>query len=375
MSKHPIRVLHVIGSMGYGGAETLIMSLYRQIDRSRVQFDFVENTLNQAAFDDEIRSLGGRIFNCPHYIGRNHITYVRWWKRFFDEHADEFCVVHGHIGSTAAIYLHEAKKHGLYTIAHSHNTNGSGFHNRIYRMISYPTRYIADQFFACSRRAGIDRFGKRVGADEQRCIVLHNAIDVKRFAFDPQKRAEARKQLEFSDDMLVIGHIGRFVPQKNHPFLVDIFAEIYHRNPKARLLLLGLEDPERLIRKKVEGLGLSDFVVFAGTQNNTLPYYLAMDVFVLPSLYEGFGIVNVEAQCCGLPCVLSDKVSAECILAEDLVSVCALTDSPQLWADRILSSLPLERSDRSATIAEKGYDIRQTATALEEIYCIKAGLK
>ena len=243
----------------------------------------------------------------------------------------------------------------------------------LYRMYSYPTRFIADQFFACSRAAGVDRFGKKVGSDERRCIVLHNAIDTQRFAYDPQKRAEARVRLGFPDDTLVIGHIGRFVQQKNHPFLIDIFAEVHQRVPNARLLLVGQEDPERAIRKKAERLGLSDCIVFAGTHRDTVPFYHAMDVFVLPSVFEGFGIVNVEAQCCGLPCVLSDKVSKECVLAEDLISVCALEDSPQRWADRILASAQVERRDRSGMVAEKGYDSRKTAAALEEFYCEKAG--
>ena len=374
MGNQVLRVLHVIGSMGYGGAETLIMGLYRCIDRSRVQFDFVENTLEKAAFDDEIRSLGGRIFNCPHYTGKNHFQYIKWWNRFFDEHAGEFTAVHGHIGSTAAIYLRIAKKHGLFTIAHSHNTNGVGFSDFLYRIYAFPTRYIADQFFACSRQAGIDRYGKRVGSDPQSCLLLHNAIDTKRFAFDPQKRESARNMLNISDDELVIGHIGRFVAQKNHPFLIDVFAEIHRRKPKAKLLLLGLEDPEQAVRKKAEALGLTDRILFAGVHRDTVPYYHAMDVFVLPSLYEGFGIVNIEAQCSGLPCVISDKVSAECILAKDLVSVCPLDAGAEGWADRILSVVSGARFDHSDIVADMGYDVRQTAASLEAFYRGRAGV-
>ena len=157
----PIRILHVIGIMNRGGAETMIMNLYRNIDRSKVQFDFVENEGDTADFDEEILSLGGNIFHCPRYVGKNHLTYCRWWRDFFASHKGVYAVVHGHIGSTAAIYLSIAKRHGAYTIAHSHS---AGFGSAMYRVFSYPTRYVADHFFACSRDAGISRYGKKVGS-------------------------------------------------------------------------------------------------------------------------------------------------------------------------------------------------------------------
>lgn len=375
MNKQLIRILHVIGSMNFGGAETLIMSLYRHIDRSRVQFDFVENISREAAFDQEIRALGGRIYNCPHYNGKNHFAYVRWWKNFFREHGQDYTAIHGHLGSTAAIYLRIAKRFGIFTIAHSHNTNGVGFEDLLYRCYAYPTRFIADQFFACSRQAGIDRYGKRVGSDPEKCLLIHNAIDTKRFSFDAKTREDSRNALNYSKNDLVIGHIGRFVTQKNHPFLIDIFAEILRREPNAKLLLLGLEDPEQAIRKKAERLGLTDSILFAGLHRDTVPYYHAMDVFVLPSLFEGFGIVNIEAQCCGLPCVISDKVSPECILAQDLVSVCSLADRPEEWASRILTVASRDRFDHSKIVADSGYDVRQIAASLEEFYREKADVK
>ena len=314
MGTRPIRILHVIGRMDLGGAETLIMNLYRHIDRNNVQFDFVENTEKAAAFDSEIRSLGGRIYHCPHYNGKNHFAYVKWWDRFFKEHA-------------------------------------------------------ADRFFACSRAAGIDRYGKKVGADPERCIVLHNSIDTKHFAYDPRLRAETRAKLNVSDEELLIGHIGRFVPQKNHTFLIDIFSEVCKIHENSKLLLLGKEDAAQTVRRKVETLGLTDRVIFAGVQNDTSPYYQAMDVFVLPSVYEGFGIVNLEAQCSGLPCVISDTVAPECVLAEDLVTICSLSAGKDRWAECILSLIGTERRDHSAVIAEKGFDIRQTAKWLEDYYC------
>lgn len=371
MSK-PIRVLHVIGSMNRGGAESMIMNLYRSIDRNKVQFDFVENTFQEAAFDDEIRSLGGRIFNCPHYNGLNHMAYLRWWNQFFSKHASDFIAVHGHLGSTAALYLPIAKRYGLYTIAHSHNIHGKSFIDYLYRIYSYPTRYIADSFFACSQEAGISRYGKKVASDSSRYLVLNNAIDTKKFGYSRQVRDEMRKKLNISDQEIVIGHIGRFVEQKNHPFLIDIFSEILKRNQKAKLLLLGKEDSEQKIRKKVQSLGLSKQVLFAGVQEEPSSFYQAMDVFVFPSLYEGLGIVLVEAQTSGLMCVVSDKVPAESFLTNDLISVCKLTDSPSQWAECVLAQIRYERTDHSNEIAAHGYDINETANWLTDFYCSKA---
>ena len=366
-----IRILHVIGSMNRGGAEAMIMNLYRQIDRERLQFDFVENTLQPAAYDDEIRSLGGRIFNCPHYNGLNHAAYLRWWNRFFREHSGEFSIVHGHLGSTAAFYLSAAKKAGLYTIAHSHNTNGVGPADLLYRLYAFPTRFIADSFFACSADAGRDRFGRAVASDPSRFFVLNNAIDTKRFAFDPTVRKAVREKLNIAENELLIGHVGRFVAQKNHTFLVDVFSEMYRRNNKVKLLLIGKEDPEKKIRAKVQLLGLSERVIFTGIQEHPEAFYQAMDVFIFPSLFEGLGMAVVEAQASGLPCIISDTIPKECILTDDLVSVCSLDDRPSSWAECALSRISEDRSDHSHVIAARGYDICRTSQWLTDFYCSK----
>lgn len=371
MEERPIRILQVTGKMEVGGAETLIMNLYRHMDRSRVQLDFVENTTDPSFFDEEIRSMGGRIYKCPHYTGKNHWTYIRWWKRFWKEHAGEYGVIHGHIGSTAAIYLRLAKKQGLYTIAHSHGENGTGFGDFLYRLYAFPTRFIADQFFACSRLAGIDRFGKRVGEDPNRCRLLKNAIDTEKYAYREAQRQAMRARYGLGEKDLLIGHVGRFAYEKNHSFLIDIFAVLCRAREDARLILVGAEDAGRKIRGKAEALGLSDKVIFTGVQQDTVPFYQAMDLFLLPSLSEGLPLVMVEAQASGLPCVISDRVSEDCILTEDLVTVCSLQASPEEWARHILSRIPTPRQDRSAELAAKGFDITQTAKWLERFYVSK----
>jgi len=366
-----IRILHVIGSMNFGGAETLIMNLYRNIDRSKVQFDFVENTLKEAAFDEEIKMLGGKIYNCPHYTGKNHFAYLHWWKDFFQDHAQEYVAVHGHIGSTAAIYLHEAKKHGLFTIAHSHGTNGTGLKDRLYRLWSFPTRYIADQFFICSREAGEDRYGRKVCDNTEHCRLFLNAIDTAHYAYNKMLRAETRANWHITPDDIVIGHIGRFVKEKNHLFLIDVFSALYRLDPRMRLLLVGLEDPDCQVRKKAARLGLTDRIIFAGLQKDTAPFYQAMDCFVLPSLSEGLPLVMVEAQASGLPCVISDGVPDDCRIIPGLTTKCSLSNSADEWAIHIIHRLDSKRVDCSAAVAAAGFDLRQTAAWLEDLYLSK----
>lgn len=371
MNQTPIRILHVIGIMNRGGAETMIMNLYRNIDRTKVQFDFVENSFEPAAFDEEIRELGGRIYRCMHYNGKNHFAYVRWWKQFFREHAGEFAAVHGHLGSTAAIYLSEAKKAGIYTIAHSHNTNRLTLSGVLYQTYAYPTRYIADFFFGCSVDAGISRYGKKVCSNPDKFTVLNNAIETEKFAFNPDVRTRMRGQLGL-EGKTVIGHVGRFEQQKNHVFLIQIFEQIHKQNPNAVLLLVGDGTLRSETEEQVRLAGLEEHVIFAGVQERVCDYYQAMDIFVLPSWYEGLGIVAVEAQTSGLPCVISDKVSQECIVTENLVTVCNLQDSAGKWSAHILSRCNTVRSNRSQEVKKNGYDIFATAKWLEDFY-VKVG--
>ena len=367
MKNEPIRILHVIGVMHRGGAETMIMNYYRNIDRTRVQFDFVENAGMKADYDEEIRAMGGRIYRCPRYRGKNHIAYVAWWKQFLAEHGCEYSAVHGHIGSTASIYLYLAKKAGIYTIAHSHNTASLDMKSILYQMYAYPTRHIADFFFGCSKDAGISRYGRNVCADSVRFTVLNNAIETRKFGFDSHVRAEMRRQLGV-EDKLVIGHVGRFEDQKNHEFLIRIFSQICNLQPDAVLLLIGDGNLRSRIETQINRKGLSNSVILAGVQSDVSAWYQAMDVFVLPSLYEGLGIVAVEAQASGLPCVVSDTVSKECMVTSDLVSVVSLKEDTQAWARRILSSLTQKRFSRKDEVAQSGYDIQENAVWLENFY-------
>lgn len=362
----PIRILQVIGSMNRGGAEAMLMNYYRNIDRTKVQFDFVENSFGRAAYDDEIESLGGKIFNCPHFNGKNYFQYQKWWRLFFEDHAGEYPIVHGHIGSCAAIYLKEAKKAGAFTVAHSHNTSDISVNSYFYKIASYNTRNIADYFFACSVAAGRDRYGTKV-VDGRNYKILNNAINTEAYKNCIKERAIVRKQLGFGNE-IVIGHVGRFSEVKNHRFLIDIFMAVLRKQPNSKLLLVGGGELETEIKSIVQEKRIHDRVVFTGIRSDVNRMMQAMDVFVFPSFFEGLPVTLVEAQTAGLPCVISDRIPSDSILVEELVDVMSLSDSPEKWAGRILERATEPHRDTQDQIREKGFDIEENAKWLEEFY-------
>lgn len=237
-------------------------------------------------------------------------------------------------------------------------------------MMSYNTRNIADYFFACAEVAGIDRYGNKV-VNGTRFKVLNNAIDTDLFSFDEDIRLEMREKLGFSENNIVIGHVGRFLEVKNHSFLIDVFDGIIRKNKNYRLLLVGGGPLENEIKDKVDRLGFSDFVVFAGICPDVYNYMQAMDVFVFPSVFEGLPVTLVEAQTCGLPCVISDGVPEECILTNGLVSTKKLSDSSENWASYILNIDVSNRQSHKNEIISNNYDIKTTAKWLEDFYLEK----
>lgn len=373
MNTQPIRILHVIGIMNRGGAETMIMNLYRHIDRDKVQFDFVENDDGPAAFDQEIVSLGGKIYHCPRYNGKNHLHYKKWWNEFWKEHYREYSAVHGHIGSTAAIYLGVAKRYGVYTIAHSHGRYGKSSLRQIaYRTLAYRTRYIADFFFSCSNEAGTDRFGKKAAADHTRYRLLNNAIDTRQFRYDSAIRSEKRKELGFPAESCVIGHVGRFDKAKNQSYLLDIFREVVELDKNARLLLVGEGPLWKEVQEKAAQMQLSDRITFTGIRSDVPELMQAMDLLVFPSKNEGLPVTLVEAQTAGLPCVISDTIPADSIITNDLVTVESLEASPKEWALHVLRRKDELRRDHSGEVTAAGFDIRENAKWLEEFYLEKS---
>ena len=360
-----IRVLQVFHGMDCGGAENMIMNLYRHIDRSKVQFDFLVHTTKKCFFDDEIKSLGGRIFSVPYYKIVNGLQYKRALNNFFNEHP-EISIVHGHLGSCAHIYLKTAKKFGCFSIAHSHNTSPQSISlkNVLYRLFTYKTRRTADYFFGCSMAAAEYRFGKKI-AHSEKCSILKNAIDLQKFAYSEDAKSEIRKEYGLKDEF-VIGHIGRFNPQKNHSFLIDVFKKLHDLKRDSVLILLGDGFLRHSIEAKVSELGLQDSVVFAGVRADANRFLSAFDVFLFPSLYEGLPVTLIEAQANGLPIVCSDVITKETDVT-NTVAYYPLDQTVDFWAKHIISN-QFNRFSMIHKLKEDGYDIHDSSKYIELFY-------
>jgi glycosyltransferase involved in cell wall biosynthesis len=362
----PLRVLQVFARMDRGGAETMIMNLYRNMNRSEVQFDFVVHTNDHCSFDDEIKELGGKIFRIPAYQGRNHLSYKKSWEAFFKTHP-EYKIIHGHLRSTASIYLKIAKKYGLVTIAHSHSTSsGTGLPALIKNTLQYPIRYIGDFLFACSQAAGIWLFGEKA-CKRENFYLLNNAIDSNKFIVNETLRRDKREEIQIQDKF-VIGHVGRFNYPKNHEFLIDIFKAIHDKESNSVLMLVGDGELRKKIENKVAVLGLTNSVIFTGLRHDIPELLQAMDVILFPSLYEGLPVTIIEAQAAGLPCVISDQITTE-VQISDLITSISLKEPPERWAETVLSYLGQSyRKNTYSEIAKAGYDIKQTSKWLQNFY-------
>lgn len=337
----PIRVLHVLGGLQAGGAESFVINLYRAIDKDKVQFDFIKHISSKGVFEDEIAEKGGKIFQCPQYTGKNHFAYCRWWDNFFVSHP-EYHVIHGHVRSTAAIYLKIAKKYGLITIAHSHSTsNGRGASAFIKNVLQLPIRNIADYLFACSDKAGVWLYGKKAITQEN-YHMIPNGIDLKRFAFDPVKRREMRQSLGITKDTVVLGHIGRLTVPKNHKFLLELFSQYHKSNPDSCLLLVGDGELFETIKQQCDNLKIGDSVKMVGSRTNTVDYYQVMDIFLFPSLWEGLGIAAVEAQANSLPCLVSDNVPKEALVTNTAKTLSL--NKPEDWLKELENLHPREKA-------------------------------
>lgn len=364
-----IRVLQVVGGLNAGGIETFLMSVYRQMDRSEVQFDFMVASDNRFFYSDEIEALGGRIL--PVRQSRYHpkATYDAL-KAFYKR--NDVRVVHQHVGSLRSLMpILAARDMGIATrVIHAHcafakpKTKKDYVDEAIHRLNTHRTG-LATERFACSADAasyfGFDRHGGE-------WTYVPNGIDVDRFAFDGARRADARAELGLGDSTFLIGNIGRFSPPKNQIFLLHAYASVARRCPDSRLLLVGAGELESDIRAEVQSLGLADKVISLKNRADTECLYAAMDAFAFPSLYEGLGIVLVEAQASGLPCVISERIPREAVYGENVATV-PLDEGAEAWADALLACRGAQRSESGPSDTRAaGFDIADVASFLQEFY-------
>lgn len=367
----PIRILHENVIMDPGGIEALLMNVYRHIDREKVQFDFLVHRPEKAFYEDEIEALGGRIYRTPKFspFPGQYQQFKKSIEQVLREHP-EYKVMHAH-AELNLWPLMVAKKLGIPTrIAHSHNAKTKV--NLKYFFFLYEKLHIkkyCTDMFMCSTPAGIWTFGEEA-VRSGNVQFIKNGIETERFVYDEQLRKQKRDELGI-DDKFVVGHVGRFMQQKNHSFLIDIFEQIVLKNPNAILLLVSDGHLMDDIKDKVHNLGLDKKVLFLGNRRDVNELMQAMDVFVFPSLWEGLPLTGIEAQATGLPVVMSDVITKEVCVTEN-VHMMSLKDSAEKWANKILEVCSnFERKNVQQQIIDAGFDIRTTAKWLQEFYLDK----
>lgn len=367
----PVRILNLFTIMNRGGAETMVMNYYRKIDRTKVQFDFMVHRQERGAYDDEIESMGGRIFRmCPIYP-QNFAKYKKMLREFFDSHP-EYKILHSHMSELGCYAFEEAQRRGIKVkVCHAHNAPVKGSMNlkekgqlifRDYfkkKMLPY-----TDHLFICGEEAGNWLYGKE---NKDRFVMMNNAVDAEKFRFSPEVRQEVRKELDI-ENKLVILNVGRFNLQKNHTFILDIFKEIKAVHPDSVLLLAGNGPLENEIKEKCKALALEDSVKFLGLRSDVERLLQGADVFLFPSLYEGLPVTMVEAQSSGIKCFISDVIPQQCVLTDDVTSL-SLESGAKAWAQKITELKDgYDRKDRYQDMIDANFDITANAQWLCDFY-------
>lgn len=355
------------GLMDLGGISAFMMNFYRNIDKNIFQFDFIVHGNEEGYYDKEIINLGGRIIRVPHR-NESFILNYKTLKHIFSE--GSYDIVHSNLDAMNYLILKIAKECRIpIRISHSHNTKhltNNIVKKIIYDFLKFRIKYQATHLLACSNNAAKWLYGKKV----KNYSVIFNAIETEKFLFNKCIRDDIREMYDL-DDKIVMGNVGRFDYQKNHLFLIDVFNNITKFNEKAFLILIGDGHLRHKITKKISRYGLSDKVLLLGYISNPQDFYNAMDLFIMPSIFEGLGIAAVEAQLNGLPCFLSDGFPTE-VCISNRVNIMKLRLGPKRWASIINSLNSYNRLDVSFSI---DYDIKSQAKKLCQMYIEMVGFQ
>ncbi len=357
-----IRILQMGMTDNQGGIETFLINYYRNIDKSKIQFDFTNIYNNKLCYQDEIEKSGGKIYEVSNYY-KHPIKYIKDVIKIIKE--NNYSIVHCNMNSAVMIYPLIAAKiaHAKFIIAHSHNSSSDkGIVKKVLHNINRNfIPFLATNYWACSDKAGIWFFKKNVKSEKFK--IINNAVDLNDFKYDENVRIKIRKELNIDEDNLVIGHVGRFNKQKNHEYLIEIFNQILLIEPKSTLLLIGEGPLKEDIINKANAMKIDKKIIFLGYRNDVNKLMMAMDCFVLPSLYEGLPLVGVEAQASGLPFICSSSITDEILLSDYSVKI-DLSENPKKWADNILKMKNIKRASNKF---EK-FDIVSCTIFLEKTY-------
>lgn len=366
----PIRVMQIMGRMMGGGVEATTLNHYRFLDHDRVQFDFVVQSDSDNVPVEEIERYGGRIFTVPSY--KNFTQYNSELHRVFKEEQPD--IVHSNMNALSVFPLRAAARANIpIRIAHSHSTSNPNevAKNMVKNALRPFSKVYPTHLAACGTLSAEWLFGNKAVQNGD-VHYIHNAIDLHKFEFNAEKRAEYRASIGVQDNQLVIGQVGRFSAQKNQMFSLDVFREVLNRVPNAVLVFLGIGDTMEEVKQKAVELGMQNHVKFMGLRHDVAAWYSAFDVLLFPSLYEGLPLSLIEAQASGLPIVVSSCVTEEAFINIKLVTVMSLKQSPKQWADAIIqasrSSDLASRCHQITPLQAAGYEIRDSAQALQQWY-------
>ena len=360
------RVLEIIGKRPVGGVGTVMLNYQNYIDAEKVQMDYLIFGEEAEVFDESVKALGSKVYMYPALSGSQMGRTKAYLEEFFSVHAAEYDIVHLHAPNIAFLAFPIVAKYGIkHRIIHSHATlyaesKIKAIRNKILWILAQGK--ITDRI-GCSKAAGDFLFGK------EDFMVLKNAIAYESYMYDESVRTNLRKELQV-EDKLVVGNVGRFSQQKNQIFLIEIFAKIKEIHPDSVLWLLGDGELRGEIEAKIKALGLQDSVELFGMVKNAKDFYQAMDVMVMPSLFEGLPMVGVEAQASGLPCVFADTITREV----DVVGCpyLSLQESVDVWAKAAIELAGAkERRSYPKELDVLGFNIKLEAKRLEEYYLKK----
>lgn len=366
-SSKPIRVLHIVGAMNRAGTETMLMNIYRNIDREKVQFDFVSYSSEDAHYDGEIEKLGGRVIK---------LSNTQSVKEIYDalKKYGPYDVIHSHTLFHCGIANLAAKLAGVKVrIAHAHTTldKSDSFVRKVYiQTMRSIINNSSTHLLACSNEAGKYLFGER-NLNRSKYMYFPNLIDYSQFLREPSKEVEKFKRKEGLENSIVIGHIGRFMEAKNHKFLLQVMKSIINKNPNTKLLLVGDGNLRLQIEEFAKKEGIYNTIRFVGIRDDIHTMLHSMDIFVFPSIYEGLGLVLLEAQASGLPCIVSEAIQPEADLKMGLFSRLSLDDGADIWADTILKLAGKKEKSINRIIdgfKQNSYSLQTGISRLIDIY-------
>lgn len=362
-----INILMVVANTRMGGAQAFILNILRNIDHDRFHIDFAINFYAENnGIEDECRQYGCKFHILPYFKVYNYLSYYREWDKFLSTH--KYDIVYAHATNSASLFLKIAKKYGMRTIAHSHSAGyrGGRIEQLTKKFFAKGVGKVADYWFACSDKAAERLYGIDY-RQYPHYYDIPNAIEAQKYLYDEEIRQRVRLEIGVDDNTFLCGHVGTFSGPKNHLFLVDIFKDIVAQRPNARLVCCGAGALMSSVKEHARELGVLDKIIFAGVVKNCNEYMMAMDVFIFPSIFEGFPVSILEAQATGLPLLMSDVITKEVDLTS-LVNRMSIKEHPSKWAEKVLSLESSQRDIYNEVISRSKYNMRETVKMFERLY-------